>query len=306
MKGLVIKMNELDLIEKKDLRDEYISRIEVLEKVKQLLLLPDINLATRQQVANFYEIGESTVRMIELRHRDEIDLDGFKVFKINDFKERTDCTSLKITNGQGTFEIQFSDNTKCKYPYNGVALYTPRAILRIGMLLRDSNVAKEVRTQLLNIEEKSTMSQRIESITEEQELVLKVIYAKDDIERANATSALLSYKNKCIDSLENKVEALAEGNLTWEPREAVNRMVRLIAYYKFNNRFAKAWDKVGAEMLYAHNIGITRRKMESGLKSPTIFDVITDDEMKLLVQSCVSLCEMYQIDINDLMIKNAG
>jgi hypothetical protein len=183
-------------------------------------------------------------------------------------------------------------------------LFTRRAILRTGMLLRDSEIAKEVRTQLLNIEGKVTASQKIESITEEQKLVLDVIYAKDDIERANATGKLLYFKNKQIDSLENKVEALVDGNLSWNPREAVNRMVRLIAYYKFNNRFGKAWDKLCGEMLYAHNIGITRRKIESGLKNPTIFDVITDDEMKLLVQSCVSLCEKYQIDINDLMIKN--
>jgi hypothetical protein len=300
------KYNEFDFMSNKDIRNEYINRIEILEKVKQLLLLPDINLVTREQVANYYEVNESAIRKIEIKNRDEIDLDGFKVFKMNDFKERLTGANLNIKTGKGCFEVEFSNDQTYKIPYTGIALYTPRAILRIGMLLQESNVAKEVRTQLLNIEEKSTTSQRVESITEEQELILKIIYAKDDIERANATSALLSYKNKRIDTLENKVEALVEGNLSWNSREAVNRMVRLIAYYKFNNKFNKAWDKVCGEMLYAHNIGITRRKIESGLKHPTIFDVITDNEMKLLVQSCLSLCERYQIDTNDLMIKNVG
>ena len=296
-------MNELDFIKEKNIRNEYIERVEVLEKVKQLLLLPDINLATRQQVANFYEVDESTIRKIELRHQDEIDLDGFKVFKFNDFKERTKCPNLKITKNKGTFKVEFSDGTTCKYPYNGVALYTRRAILRIGMLLRDSKIAKEVRTQLLNIEDKATISQKVDSITDEQRLVLNIIYAKDDIERANATGALLSYKNKYINSLESKVETLTDGNLSWNSREAINRMVRLIAYQTFNNNFTRAWQKIYAEMLYKHNISIKLRKSNSNLKNPTIFDVLNDSEIELLVKSCLSLCEMYRINTGDLMIK---
>lgn len=296
-------MNETELIEKKDLRNEFINRIEVLEKVKQLLLLPDINLATTQQVADFYEVDVENIKWHIRNNRDELNSDGFVVYKSQNFRKEFDSL-LKINNCSGGFNIEFLNGETIKSSNKGLSLFTRRAILRIGMLLRDSEIAKEVRSQLLNIEEKITASQKTKSINEEQELILNIVYAKDDIERANATGKLLSFKNKQIDSLENKVEALAEGNLTWEPREAVNRMVRLIAYYKFNNRFGKAWDKLCGEMLYAHNIGITRRKIESGLKNPTIFDVITDDEMKLLVQSCVSLCEKYQIDINDLMIKN--
>lgn len=299
-------MNELDFIKEKNIRDEYVDRIEVLEKVKQLLLLPDIRLATRQQIVNFYEVDESTVRKIEVRHEDEIDSDGFKVFKINDFKERTNCPSLKITKNRGTFEVEFSDKTKHKYPYNGIALYTPRAILRIGMLLRDSKIAKEVRTQLLNIEEDTALTQKVQHINEEQELVLKIIYAKDDVERAIATGGLLEYKNRHINNLESKVDALTNGNLTWEPREAVNRMARLIAHNVFMGQFHKAWDKINSEMLYKHNISISMRKRKSSLASPTIFDVIADSEIKLLIQSCVSLCEMYKINIDELLVKKVG
>ena len=185
-------------------------------------------------------------------------------------------------------------------------LFTTRAILRIGMLLRDSKIAKEVRTQLLNIEEKATVSQKIDSITDEQRLVLNIIYAKDDIERANATGALLSFKNKHINSLEDKVVALVEGNLTWQPRDAINRMARLIACQTFHNNFTKAWQKIYAEMLYKHNISIKLRKSNSDLKNPTIFDVLNDGEVELLVKSCLSLCEMYRINTNDLMIENVN
>lgn len=42
------------------------------------------------------------------------------------------------------------------------------------MLLRDSDVAKEVRNQLLNIEEKTSTETKIEDIEEEQKLMLSV------------------------------------------------------------------------------------------------------------------------------------
>ena len=294
-------MNEMELIEKKDLRDEYINRIEVLEKVKQLLLLPDINLATTQQVADFYEVGIEAIKSIISRNREELNSDGFVVWKSKDFRS-CNMNLLKIDNCSGGFNIKFSNDETIKSSNKGLSLFTRRSILRTGMLLRDSNIAKEVRTQLLNIEEKATVSQKTDAITEEQKLVLNIIYAKDDIERANATGILLSYKNRYIDSLENKVEALTEGNLTWEPREAVNRMVRLIGYNVFRNNFTKAWGKVYSEMLYKHNIGVTSRKKNSGLKKVTIFDVLDDSEMKLLVKSCLSLCEMYKIDVNDLFM----
>ncbi|MDD4624710.1 MAG: hypothetical protein PHX40_05015 [Bacilli bacterium] len=298
-------MNEMELIEKKDLRDEYINKIEVLEKVKQLLLLPDINLATTQQVADFYEVGIEAIKSIISRNREELNSDGFVVWKSKDFRS-CNMNLLKIDNCSGGFNIKFSNDETIKSSNKGLSLFTRRSILRTGMLLRDSNIAKEVRTQLLNIEEKATVSQKTDAITEEQKLVLNIIYAKDDIERANATGILLSYKNKQIDSLENKVEALVEGNLTWEPREGINRMVRLIGYNVFRNNFTRAWEKVYAEMLYKHNISISHRKLNSKLKKPTAFDVLNEEEIRLLVQSCLSLCEMYNINTNDLMIKQVG
>lgn len=298
-------MNEVELIEKKDLRDEYINRIEVLEKVKQLLLLPDINLATTQQVADFYETNIENIKWHVKANKDEIESDGYTVWKANDFSRELNYP-IKINRYRGRFEVEFSNDTKEKFAPSGVALFTRRSILRIGMLLRDSHIAKEVRTQLLNIEETATVSQKTNAITEEQKLVLNIIYAKDDIERANATGILLSYKNRYINSLENKVEVLADGNLTWEPREGINRMVRLIGYNVFRNNFTKAWEKVYSEMLYKHNISISHRKLNSSLKKPTAFDVLNEDEVRLLVRSCLSLCEMYNINTDDLMIKQVG
>jgi hypothetical protein len=79
-------------------------------------------------------------------------------------------------------------------------------------------------------------------------------------------------------------------------------MVRQIAGKVFDSKYGKAWNKVYAEMLYKHNIGVARRIKESKIKNATIFDVLNDSEMSLLVKSCISLCEMYNINIDNLFI----
>jgi hypothetical protein len=204
----------------------------------------------------------------------------------------------QLTNFRGYFTV--GDQ---KLANNSNNLFPRRAILRVGMLLRDSVVAKEIRTQLLNIEERTTSEQKIISINEEQQLALNVIYAKDDSERLLAFSNYNDYKNRYIETLKSKLDLLVDGILTWDAREGINRMVRKIASKIFNNNFVKAWDKIYAEMLYKHNIQITTRKKNHGGKNVTIFDVLDGSEIKLLVKSCLSLCEMYKINVDDLFME---
>ena len=133
------------------------NRVEVLEKVKGLLLLPALEMATTQQVADFYEVDAEAVRQVMFRHRDEIDSDGFVTISGKDLKTALGSDKMsqtKITNKRGHFVVEYEGHTiKMSHAPNG--LFPKRAILRVGMLLRDSEVAKEVRTQLLNITEKA-------------------------------------------------------------------------------------------------------------------------------------------------------
>lgn len=135
----------------KDLREELVKRIDVLEKVKGLLLLPQLEMATAQQVADFYEVGVEAIKAIVFDHKDELLSDGYttktgkEVQELGSFLKKPS----KIVNKRGYFLIE-TDNgfVKIAYPSNG--LFPKRAILRVGILLRDSEIAKEVRTQLLN------------------------------------------------------------------------------------------------------------------------------------------------------------
>lgn len=75
-------------------------------------------------------------------------------------------------------------NEELIFPFNRVGVFTKRAILRIGMLLRNSQVVKEVRNQVLNIVTSVTDEPKTFEITKEKELFMSIMFAKTEVERA--------------------------------------------------------------------------------------------------------------------------
>ncbi|SCC21487.1 hypothetical protein [Bacillus mycoides] len=170
-----MKKVTIEVIDNKVERDNLVERVEVLDRVKELLLLPDNEFATINQVANFYNVDKKTLTNQMRFHEEELLSDGYKIVSGKDL-----ATTLKrvakVENGRGHILINNSE----KIPYTNLGLYTKRAILRVGMLLRDSEIAKEVRTQLLNIEEHTTTEVKSYEIDHEMELHTR-------LERAVAT-----------------------------------------------------------------------------------------------------------------------
>ncbi|HFK1432901.1 TPA: hypothetical protein ACGXNJ_002957 [Bacillus cereus] len=174
-------------------RQEYIGRTEVLSKVGGLLLLPNMEMATTKQVARFYDVPHETIRKVMSRHSDELQSDGMYLEKYSEIKE-------KVTrHGVTLLESGVS--------YRGTYLFPKRAILRIGMLLRDSDTAKEVRTQLLNIEEKTEAPMKVAEVNKELELqqeVAKALISGDVMALAQATAKVSEYKNRHIARVEGE------------------------------------------------------------------------------------------------------
>ncbi|HDR4706255.1 TPA: hypothetical protein QCQ87_001219 [Bacillus paranthracis] len=150
--------------------------MEVLDKVKDLLLLPELEMATTSQVADFYEAPMSTVKNIIINNKNELIADGYitKYGKeIKDILDRPLNGLSRVESKLGGFIVHHKGE-QTKITYRNVALFPKRAILRVGMLLRDSEVAKEVRTQLLNIEENTATEVKTYEIDYEQELHTKL------------------------------------------------------------------------------------------------------------------------------------
>lgn len=69
-------MNELTFTEDRNLRDNCISHYEVLGRVKNLLLIPYADVATAQQVADFYDVDIKTIHRVYELNSEELKLDG--------------------------------------------------------------------------------------------------------------------------------------------------------------------------------------------------------------------------------------
>ncbi|WP_434592252.1 hypothetical protein [Streptomyces sp. A5-4] len=136
--------SEVTLLESRTLRDEAIGRVEVLDKVKALVMLPDgINVCT-EDVARYFEVSTEVVKKVVQRHRVELDENGLQVLRGDDLRIfQRDILSL-WSDGLGTSYPQAATN---------LTLFTRRAVLNIAMLLRDSDIARRVRTYLLDAEE---------------------------------------------------------------------------------------------------------------------------------------------------------
>lgn len=132
---------DLTLPDARAVRDQLADRTDVLDKVGVLRMMPsDLNVAGTEAVAAFYEVGRDVIRQLVHRNREELDDDGYQVLSANEVSDMLSLTldELGIPRSAGT-----------------VALFTRRAVLRVGMLLRDSTVARRVRDYLLDTEQDS-------------------------------------------------------------------------------------------------------------------------------------------------------
>lgn len=125
---------ELVLTESPSLRAQYAARIDVLDKVKALSLLPDNTHATTEIVAGYYEVDVDAVESVVRRNREELEANGYAVLRGADLRE---------------FETVNLTGSKRR----AVALFTRRTILNVGQLLTGSPVAERVRRYLLDVEE---------------------------------------------------------------------------------------------------------------------------------------------------------
>jgi len=311
-------MVDTELLEKKDLRDKMSDRVEVLDKVKKLLLIPKLDLMTMKQVADYYSsfdkkdedgnpapqiIDVSTVKKCYQRNKIEIDSDGTYVKKLSDFLTGH-FVPLEKSSAKSVFKV--SDEIIIEVPNRGIRCFSKRAVLRIGMLLRDSDIAKEVRTQLLNTFEHSTDEQKTADIDEETSIMLEIGRANMDGDEKAYKAAVIkafAFKNRKNEALQAKNNELATNNkalageaLTWTTRDSVNKAVRVIAG-TLNQPFGYVWKYLYDELLYHHHISLSMRG------KPPVLKYLHEDEWPKLIQSLAAVCEKYGLSFDNVMKK---
>ena len=136
-------------------------RLDVLDKVKELVFMKGTEYMTTQQVADYYEVGLEAVKSITKRHKEELETNGLTLLKGKALK---------------SFKGQVQDEPNIKF-VSQLMLFSKRTILNIGMLLSDGDVAEQVRTLLLdNHEQLNNIHKKLDNGEE---------ITKEDIDKSN-------------------------------------------------------------------------------------------------------------------------
>ncbi|MFI1930683.1 hypothetical protein [Streptomyces sp. NPDC020330] len=134
---------EVALLESRALRGEQMGRVDVLDKVKSLVMLPDGIHVRTEDVARYFEVSTEVVKKVTQRHRAEVEENGLILLR---------GAELQIFHRD---MLSLWEEGRESYPQAAtrLTLYTRRTVLNIAMLLRDSDIARCVRTYLLDAEE---------------------------------------------------------------------------------------------------------------------------------------------------------
>ncbi|WP_405967526.1 restriction endonuclease [Streptomyces sp. NBC_00015] len=129
-------INESALLESKSLRDGVLERTDVLDRVKALSLLPDGMHVTTAMVAAYFDVGLEAIKSLVKDHRRELEANGYHTLTGEPLRSFKDLSGIQSRT-------------------RSLALFSRRAVLNVAMLLRDSDVARQVRVYLLDVEHAS-------------------------------------------------------------------------------------------------------------------------------------------------------
>lgn len=135
------------LTESRTMRDRTIARTDVLDKVKALALLPDNLHATTEIVADYYEVDVEAIKSLVRRNRDELGANGMATLR-----------------GAELVAFERVNVTLSNAKRRALSVFSRKAVLNVGQLLTESDVARRVRSYLLIVEEQATPQQRSSAV----------------------------------------------------------------------------------------------------------------------------------------------
>ena len=293
----------LEIIESKETRDKMMERSEVLDKVKKLFLIPGMEMITLKQVADYFDVSPETIKSVYFRNQREIDSDGVRSVAYRDFSNVSFCN---VRNEKGKSIYELDNGMTLEVPNRGTRCFSRRAVLRIAMLLRDSKIAQEIRTQLLNIFDKTSEETRVADIEDEQSLMgefgKQLAYGNNE-EALRVFCLIQQLHNKHIKQLTEANEKLteinkllADGVNTWDNRQILNAMVRAITHRRYGDNYQVGWNLFYKRLHYTAGIWLKGRDGECRL-----IDKIKPEEWITVLQCAAAWCIELNIDVAEVI-----
>jgi hypothetical protein len=241
--------NEEVLMESPSARNFQLAQVEdraeeLLNKAKALHfnVWQSTGVATTEQVSEFYEVPIETVSKAAKRHRDEFQSDGLKVLRGQELELVMD--KLSITNKT-----------------RNLTIWNPRSTLRLGYLLRDSAVAKTVRTTSLNFIEQAPQTPQVPPKTTAEMLVVYAQQMVDQERRIQTVEAKVEQiEQRSIDAAQslNLLPAPTETAPPLTERDSLRKLIN--AWCEANNiAHQVAWRTLYRELYLRDGFSVNAR-----------------------------------------------
>ena len=91
-----------------------------------------VDYMTEPMVADFYKVPNKTIKTLATRNDDELKAHGYRVYKKSEV-------------------LKFHNETLENVPNRGLRLYPIKAVILIGMMLTESEVAEQLRSDIIDI-----------------------------------------------------------------------------------------------------------------------------------------------------------
>ena len=174
-------------------------------------------------------------------------------------------------------------------------------------------VSQEVRTQLLNIVEKTDDKTKVEEINKEQEICNKVgmAFLSGDINQIMiATTEAMNYKNRYINQLKNEQVKLSKINeklktendlltkqtLKWGNKAVLNALIRKLSFVKDKGIVGQTWNSFYRDVKYKFGYDIKNRTGKG-----SHINKIKEKEFPDIISLAVSICKKNNIDVNKVI-----
>lgn len=300
-------MVEMELLENKERREEMIDRIDILDRVGTLLLLPNTQHTRIEQVANFYKVTQRHIEELLSTNREELESDGVRVYKADDFISELDFGN-KVIKQRGKFLVQFSEDNIISFAPRGVLLFTKRSILRIGMILKESPVAQELRNKLLDVvhdvekEQPQIINNIVNEIRTEQAIMqemMQAMYDGDYAKESQLKTELLGIKTKRVKELENINKTITENAVTiQDTRLVINRIARFMADKRYHQNFKACWDHIWTMANYKLHINVRNRAKK---KYEYLIDTLDNAELRQMELMVRNWCVEFGYDVEAVL-----
>lgn len=253
------------LTESKFAREDHLVKVdqnkaqELLAKAKAMIwaMWQGSAIATTEQIAEFYEVPNDTVQTAIKNHRAEFESDG-----------------LQVVRGKALRDVVSKLDTRAKTP--SITAWTPRAAVRLGLMLRDSQVAAFIRNVVLDLVEASNKAVTPEPPQTQAEFLL--MFAQQMVtqeKRLTEQERELREQKALLDDLladkqsaEEELFALPTADEPANPiplRGKINMVVRNYAH-RTGTGYKAVWDSLYLQMYYRYSYDVKARCRHSGRK----------------------------------------